>query len=244
MGGRMRLWRFDMPFVVGLLVVGTFVLSILAAILGRNGLPIAAYGLLAPKLVWQGQVWRLVTWQFFELEPIGLIFSCALLYWFGRDLCGAWGWRKFLGVYFGFVAAIGVLVCLIGRFLWADIYDGVYFGAWPIAEALTIAWASLFPDREILFFFVIRANGKILIALTIGATLLWAAFSGVAVMLPHFLAEGLMLIYMGQLRRFYLKWRLTRLESQKKKYVANVIRLDRAERRDDEDDPDKPKYMN
>src|SRR5207253_3309647 len=83
-GGRMRLWRFEMPFVVGLLVVATFLLSVTAAILGRNGIPLGGYGLLVPPLVWSGQVWRLITWQFFELEPIGLIFSCALLYWFGR----------------------------------------------------------------------------------------------------------------------------------------------------------------
>jgi membrane associated rhomboid family serine protease len=237
----MRLWRFDMPFVVGLLVVATFLLSVTAAILGRNGVPLGEYGLLIPPLVFRGQVWRLVTWQFFELEPIGLIFSCALLYWFGRDLCGAWGWKKFLAVYFGFVAVIGLIVCLIGKFLWHEVWAIPYFGTWPIAEALTIAWASLFPDREILFFFVLRANGKILIALTIGATLLWAAFTGVAVMLPHFLAEGLMLIYMGQLRRFYLKWKLNRLQNQKKKYVANVIRLDRDENKDE---PKGPRFLN
>ena len=77
--------------------------------------------------------------------------------------------------------------------------------------------------------FVLRANGKILIALTIGGTVLWAAFTGVPAMLPHFLAEGLMLIYMGQPRRWWLKLRLTRLQQQKKKYVNNVIRLDRDE---------------
>jgi membrane associated rhomboid family serine protease len=236
-----RFWRFDMPLVLMLVVGATFVLSVVSAILMQSGIAFGAYGLLAPRLVWEGQVWRLVTWQFFELEPIGLIFSVALIYWFGRDLCNAWGPRKFLAVYFGFVAIIGVLVCLIGRFLWARVGDGVYFGAWPIAEALTIAWATLYPDREILFFFVIRANGKVLIALTIGATALWAAFSGFGTMLPHFLAEGLMLIYMGQLRRVFLKWKLSRLQNQKKRYVANVIRLDRGE---DKDDPKGPRYLN
>jgi len=241
----MRLWRFEMPFVVGAIVVATFLLSVLGAILGRNGFPLAAYGVLLPKLVWSGRVWRLVTWQFFEMEPIGLIFSCALLYWFGKDLCNAWGWRKFLAVYFGFVALVGAVVCLIGRFLWPDVLGSVYLGAWPIAEALTIAWASLFPDREILFFFVIRANGKVLIALTVGATALWAAFAGLVAMLPHFLAEGMMLIYMGQARRFYLRWKLNRLQNQKKRYVDNVIRMDREEsRRESKDDPKGPRYLN
>jgi membrane associated rhomboid family serine protease len=238
----MRLWRFEMPFVVGLLVVTTFVLSLAAAILGRNGIPIANWGILLPPLVFQGQVWRLFTWQFFEFEPIGLIFSCALLYWFGRDLCGVWGPRKLLAVYFGFAAIVGGIVCLIGRFLWAEAYEGFYFGTWPIAEALTIAWASLFPDREILFFFVLRANGKVLIALTVAATTLWAAFAGLAHMLPHFLAEAMMLIYVGQARRWFLKARLSRLERQKKKYVDNVIRLDREE--EEGRGPKPPRYLN
>jgi membrane associated rhomboid family serine protease len=242
-GGRIRLGQFELPLVVGVLVILTFVLSVTAAILGRTGVPLASYGLLVPPLVWQGQVWRLVTWQFFELEPIGLIFSCALLYWFGRDLCESWGARKFLAVYFGFVALIGALVCLIGRFLWSDVWAEVYFGTWPIAEALTIAWASLFPDRQILFFFAIRAQGKVLIALTIGATALWAAFAGFSRMVPHFLAELMMLVYVGQLRRLYLTWRLSRLQQQKKRYVANVIRLDREEDRGD-GPPDKPRFLN
>jgi hypothetical protein len=238
----MRLWRFDMPLVVGLIVITTFLTSIIAAIAGRNGLPLAAYGVLMPEAVFRGQVWRLVTWQLFELEPIGLLFSVMLIYWFGRDLCHAWGPRKFLGVYFGFTAAVGILICLIGRFLWSEVYAGFYLGTWPIAEALTIAWATLYPDREILFMFVLRANGKILIALTLAGTALWAAFAGFAAMLPHFLAEALMLIYVGQLRRWWLKLRLTRLQQQKKRYVDNVIRLDRAEERRDDDD--KPRFLN
>ena len=238
----MRLWRFDMPVVVGVIVIATFLISIVAAIGGRSGLPLAAWGVLLPDAVFHGQVWRLVTWQLFELEPFGLIFSCLLIYWFGRDLCHAWGPKKFLAVYFGFTATVGILICLIGRFLWPEVYGGLFLGTWPIATALTIAWASLYPDREILFMFVMRANGKVLIALTIGGTLLWAAFGGVVAMLPTLLSELLMLLYVGQLRRWWLKMRLTRLEQQKKRYVNNVIRLDRDEARKNDDD--KPRYLN
>jgi membrane associated rhomboid family serine protease len=242
---RMQMWRFNMPFVVGVLVILTFVLSLAAAILGRNGVPIAKYGVLLPPEVWQGQIWRLVTWQFFEFDPIGLIFSCAMLYWFGRDLCDRWGARKFLAIYFGFSALIGVIICLVGRFAWDEVYANLYFGTWPIAEALTIAWALTFPDREILFFFILRAQGKVLVYLTIGLTALYAAFAGLAHMLPHFLAEFMMLAYLGQLRRWYLTWKMKRLQNAKKRYVNNVIRLDREEaQRDSSDETKPPKWLN
>lgn len=234
------------PRVVGALIAVTFVLSVLSAILGRNGVPggLARWGVLLPEAVFHGQVWRLATWQFFEFDPIGLLFACLMLYWFGRDLCDRWGPARFLGIYFGFSAVVGLLVCVIGRFLWSDVYQGVYAGTWPVAEAMTIAWALAYPDREIYLFFLVRAGGKILIALTIGLTLLWAAFVGLPAMLPHFLAELLMLVYMGELRRFYLRWKLGRLQAQKKRYVDNVIRVDFEEQRKGPPDGKPPRWLN
>jgi membrane associated rhomboid family serine protease len=238
--GNLRFGRFYIPTPVAVLMA----LTIVASIGGALYSPLVQKGMLLPPLVWEGEVWRLVTWTFYEMHPISLVFAVLMLYWFGKDLCDAWGNAKFLAVYFGFSIVVGALTCLIGKFVWHAVWTVPQLGNWPISEALVIAWATLFPDREISLYFVLRVRGRTLILITIGLTVLFALYDGFASFVPHFLAEGLMLLYIGQGRRWYLKWKMVRLQNQAKRYVDNVRRIDGKD--DEEGPPGKPptKWMN
>jgi len=241
----MRFGRFYLPVPIVVLMALTIVASIGGALCEHGGIPVVQKGMLLPSLVWEGEIWRLVTWTFFETSnPFSFLFALLMLYWFGRDLCDAWGNRKFLAVYFGFSVVIGALTCLIGKFVWHPVWFIPQTGGWPISEALVIAWATLFPDREIRLYFVLNVRGRTLILVTIGLTVLFAIYYGVAAFVPHFLAELLMLFYIGQARRWYLKWKMVRLQNQAKRYVDNVRRIDG--RDDDEGPPGKPptKWVN
>src|SRR5688572_6002934 len=96
-------------------VMAIFVLTLLLTLVGvaglRNGLPLLAWVGLAPAAVWHGQLWRLVTWIFFDpgLTPLGLLVWAMVLLMFGRDLCDAWGWRLFTRVYLGIGVVAGVV---------------------------------------------------------------------------------------------------------------------------------------
>jgi hypothetical protein len=46
-----------------------------------------------------------VTWAFFEMNPLGLIFAALALFWFGSDLVRLWGPVRFLATYLGIAAA-------------------------------------------------------------------------------------------------------------------------------------------
>lgn len=182
------------PRVVGVLIGLTLALSILGALGGRDG-ALRAAGVLVPAFVWSGQVWRLLTWMFFEFEPISLLFSCLMLWWFGRDLIQAWGARGFLWMYLAFSlipAALTVLLALV----WPALGLAVYAGQWPVTAALVIAWATLFPSRQLLLYFVFPLGGRNLVYITVGTTVLFALFYGVTGFVPHLLAEGLMLAYL------------------------------------------------
>jgi hypothetical protein len=126
----------------------------------------------------------------------------------------------------------------------------MHMGAWPLAEAMIIAWAVAHPDRQIALFLVLPIGGRALIVATVGLTVVAALVYGLPTFLPHFIAEFFMLAYAGVLRKMFLRFKLQRLEKQKKRYVDNVIRLDRREaerEKDDEDDgpPGKPgKWLN
>jgi len=169
----------------------TFGLSILGALLPG----LLAAGALVPALVFEGQVWRLFTWVFFETSPIGLVFAILMLWWFGRELAYAWGPWRFLVVYLGLAAATAAVVCALARFLLPGLLGAAWATTWPITQALILAWAVLFPFRQILVYFLFPLGGRNLIYLNVGLTALWGVFYGFALVLPHFVAMGLMALY-------------------------------------------------
>jgi len=109
----MRLWRFDMPLVVGVIVIATFVLSIAAAIGGRNGFPLASYGVLMPEAVFHGQVWRLVTWPLLNQPDIWVALGIAIFWWFGKQIEAQLGRVRYLWL----LLLITLIPAAIGTFL-------------------------------------------------------------------------------------------------------------------------------
>jgi membrane associated rhomboid family serine protease len=224
-----RVSRFAVPAPVAALILLTALASIVGAVGARHDFLLIFQGMLRGSDVLAGEPWRLVTWVFFEGDAFALLFACLTLYWFGGDLCRTWGPGRFLAVYFGFTIAVAFATVLIGRFLWQEAYLTPYLGTWPITDALVIAWAILHPQREIRIYFVLPVGGRALIGITIGVTVLLALFRGVALYLPHFIAEGLMLVYLGGLRRTYLRWKMRRLDRIRRRYIKAVALGDREE---------------
>jgi membrane associated rhomboid family serine protease len=193
--------RFPAPAF--LLSVGTLAASTLAAVTYRLGWPFVTLMTLEPALVWRGQVWRLLTWPFFEMDPISLIFACVILLFFGRDLSYQWGPARFFKVYLAFTLLTGAVVCLVA-WAWPAVWQGRYLTAWPMADALIIAWATAFPSRQLLVYFVLPLGGRKLIYATVGINVLLALFNGLSFYVPHFVAMGGMLAYQrGGLRGFW-----------------------------------------
>jgi membrane associated rhomboid family serine protease len=219
------------------LIAATIGATALGAMLQRNGVPIITYMLLVPDWVMRGEAWRVLTWVLLEPDPLGLVFGCLLLFFIGPELLYRWGTRRFFLLYFGTGAIVGGLTCVIGRFLWPDLYNVRYFtGVWPIQEALIIAWATLYPDRPIRVFFVLPLAGRHLVAFTIAVTAVYALINGVPNFVPHFLAELLALVYMDVLsvRRAYLHARMAMLQRDYRRRTANLKVVDRETRRPEE----------
>jgi len=233
-GGGGSSWLSRTPLVVVVLLGITLGSSLVAALTSKV-LPIFAYGALSPYLVWQGQVWRLVTWVFLQSDPIGLVFGCLSIYWFGGPLCRAWGGRRFLLMYLAVAVGAAVITTLIGHFLWADVNADAYLGMWPLAEALIVAYAILYPNQPILIAFVLPMQGQMLILATFAGITLYAVYYGFHFFLPHYLAATGMLVYLGGLRSLYLRWRLSRLTKERARPPGKVIPM---RRRPDDDDDD------
>jgi membrane associated rhomboid family serine protease len=227
------------PPAVGALVALTVVASLVGVVGERNGVPLLPLGVLFPPAVLDGEVWRLVTWVFLETQPLDLLFGCYLLWWLGRDLAFAWGERRFVAAYLGLAAGAAAVASFLSL-AWPALALARFAGPWPVVDALVVAWALLFPDRQILLFFALPVSGRALLWLTVGGTLLFAAFGGVPPYVPHLAAEALALVYLRVRPGLWfrrVRFRpLDRLRRRRGRF--EVIEADR------DPDRDKPRWMN
>jgi membrane associated rhomboid family serine protease len=178
------------PAVVGGLLVATVVVSLAGALGDQMGFPLRGLLLLQPAAVWRGEVWRLATWVLLEDSPVNLLFGGLVLWWFGRDLADAWGPRRFLATWFAIPAVAGALTCLLAL-AWPRLAASGHAGFWVALDVLIVTWGLLHPFQQILLFFALPVSGRALAGITVGATVLFALFLGVAAFVPHLLAEGL-----------------------------------------------------
>jgi hypothetical protein len=199
-----------------LLLLGFVVLgSALMAFSQRLGVPVVDLTFLSPARVLAGQVWRLVTWAFFDMDGQSLVFGGLMLGFFGRDLASFWGGRRYLLHCLGVAFFAGSLTALLGL-VWADVGRGAYMTIWPLADSLAVAWSLLFPTRTILFMFVLPAAGRNLLYLTVGVTGIFAIMYGFSNFVPHFLAMGVTYAYIRGGALFRAQLKLNKLLSPKR----------------------------
>jgi len=206
-------------------------MSALGAVFERMGYPVLSLSVLSVRHVWAGEIWRLLTWAPLALSPLGLLFGCLILYGIGPDLLRRWGTRRFFLNFFGGAVVVGALTCLVVRRFWPDVSTIPYQGFWPIQEAMIIAWATLFPDRQILLFFALPVSGRNLIGLTIVITIVMAAMSGFPLFVPDFVAEVAALLYMDLIpvRTWIARGRLAWFQRGYRRRTARLTRVDRDE---------------
>ena len=232
-GGSYNIFGLFVPKPIAWLIALALFMSAGASVLGQLGVPLLDYTLLETRRVWRGEIWRLLTWSVIDLRPLGLIFGCVALYFFGSDLARRWGTRRFFATYFGGAVITAVVTCLIAKLLPAvSLFP--HMGLWPMQEAMIIAWAVLNPGAKVLVYFVLPISSRHMIGITIAATVIFAALSSFYAFVPHFVAEALALVYLDvfSFRRLYLRGRMAMLQRDYKRRTAHIHVVDR-----DRDEP-------
>jgi membrane associated rhomboid family serine protease len=175
----------------------------------------------------RGEVWRLFTAPFMHY-PKGdishILWAVLGLLFLAPQLEERWGQGRFLRFLFfssliayGFQFGAGLLLPASIR---ERLVPAYWFGAFPVLEAVSIAWALNFRDQQIRLMFVLPINAKHLIWFVVGINLLHIIAGGQ----PF---EGLLAPFGGMfagwllgggtpspLRRAYLRWRLAGLDRE------------------------------
>jgi len=125
--------------------------------------------ILDPSRVLHGEVWRLFTFLFIPppLSPLWMFFWLYLLFLYAQALEQEWGDFQF-NLYYG----IGALATVAVSFFLGAGLSNVYLNA-----SLFLAFATLYPDFELLIFFILPVKIKWLAALT-AAGMVWSFLSG------------------------------------------------------------------
>ena len=130
--------------------------TMLAVYIAENitGLPIYSFLYLNRALVLQGQVWRLLTFIFMPPNTgmiLWVIIGLYFYYFIGSNLENVWGRTRFTMYYL-----FGVLGAIIAAFITGS-GTNMYLNL-----SMFLAFAALFPDHQILLFFVLPVKIKYL----------------------------------------------------------------------------------
>ena len=144
-----KLGRFAIPH----LIPGIVFLCTITFVLLQIQPEFINYLIFDPKLILQGQVWRLFTYAFIppDTHPIFIIFALLFFWNIGNGLEQAWGSFQLNLYYF-----IGLFTTALIAFLfnWVDA-TGLF-----LSISLLLAFATFYPNYEILLFFILPLKIK------------------------------------------------------------------------------------
>lgn len=225
------------PAVGGLLAL----LVVLFLVDNLGGGAATAWLALHPRLVFQGEIWRLVTWSVLESRPLSLLFAGLWLWQTGGQLAWAWGSRRFIGVWAGLSAGAGAAQALLA-FVW-DSAGIPQASPWPILVALLLMWALANPHGRLSWFGILPMDMRTLAWSLLGGTVLfWIAAVGArGTYVTNFAALGIAYVLAGPGLPFRRWWYRARAEIHVRRSRRRAGKL-KVVSRDGQGGP--PRWMN
>lgn len=154
--------------------VAIFLIGFFAGLL-RLDRPLGLLALIPVEVVKNFFIWQLVTYLFLHGSIGHILWNMLALWMFGADIEGVWGTRRFLQFYF--FCGIGAGICVVlANFLlpWGNPVVPT-IGSSGAIYGILMAYAMLYPDRTILFGFLIPIKVKYFV-LIIGAIAFLSSF--------------------------------------------------------------------
>lgn len=153
--------------------LGIFVLNYILQPTGANVF-FQNFVLVPAQVVQTFAVWQLVTYMFLHAGIGHILWNMLGLWLFGAELERVWGTARFLRFYFlcGVFAGLTVVV-------FSYIFDSAYsrtVGSSGAVLAILMAYALMFPDRTILFGFLIPIKSKYFVMI-VGAIVFLQSYS-------------------------------------------------------------------
>jgi len=189
--------------------VGVFLVTIFLP-----AMVIEPFGLSPVSVVRHLRVWQLLTYLFVHspTQVTHILFNMLAVWMFGVDLERRWGTREFVKYYFITGVGAGVSMILVS-FLPFDAtratFDTVTIGASGAVYGLLMAWALIFPHRQILFMLIFPLTARVYV-LIMGAIAFSAALGasgGPVANVAHLGGLVVGFLYLKGPGNLHLEWR-------------------------------------
>ena len=152
--------RFGIPNLMRVIVCGNVAVYVLMLLTQSNDVNALSFLTFNLNALLHGEVWRLVTFVFVPgyASPFALLIGLYFYYWIGSTLEQQWGTAKFNLYYFS-----GMLLTVLGTVA-ASLISGNYYltvaGTTYVNLSMFFAFAFLFPNAQVLLFFIIPVKMK------------------------------------------------------------------------------------
>ncbi len=133
---------------------------------GESQMKITYYFGLIPVLVLQkGFIWQIFTYMFLHGSFLHLFVNMYALLIFGIPVEDFWGSRKFFGYFLFTGIGAGITIFLLNIIIGGEAAQIPTIGASGAIFGLLLAFGMLFPEAQILLFFVLPIRAKYLVLL-------------------------------------------------------------------------------
>ncbi len=180
-------------------------------------------------VVTHGYLWQLATYMFLHQGIGHILFNMLALWMFGTEFERLWGTRRFLNFYF--FCGIGAGLCVIvANYLFGNPEAGTV-GSSGAIYGLLLASAVMWPDRQMLFYFLIPIKMKYFVAI-IGAIAFLNSFNPASPVSDVAHLGGMLFGYVflklprmrgvdpvGAMRESYNAWKLQRAKKKFQVYM-------------------------
>ena len=185
--------KYAIPNLTLILISG-FILGYLIEIFMPEGLQLLAMN---PEKILHGQIYRLVTWVVIPPSSASILVIITLFFYFsiGRTLENSWGDFRYTvyilsGIIFTDIGMMGtyLIMHLMGQSQLLDMYyqAGLYGAStYYLCMSMFLAYAFMFPDMQVLLYFIIPIKVK------------WLGYLDIAYLLVMILQYGYMHYYTG-----------------------------------------------
>lgn len=149
--------RFGIPNLMRVIVIGNILVYLLAMFSNQSAVSFLEFNLAG---LLRGEVWRLVTFIFVpnDFNPFFLMISLYFFYWIGMMLERDWGTAKFSLYYLS--GAVLTLLTAVAASLISGNTGYTVSGTGYINLSMFFAFAMLYPDAQVLLFFIIPVKMK------------------------------------------------------------------------------------
>jgi membrane associated rhomboid family serine protease len=118
---------------------------------------------LRPNAILNGQVWQLFSYMFLHGSMAHLFFNMYSLFIFGLTIENEWGSKKTLFYYLFCGVGAGITIFIINLIVYGTGPGGVTLGASGAIFGLFLAFGVLFPNAEVLLFFIIPMKARTMV---------------------------------------------------------------------------------